>query len=620
MGFAPIAAVRNSLMSPLLSFLASRWLAGAFVLLALALGGWLLFLRQRRQKWSVPLLLTTCGFALAGVGGLTVPPAVGMWVAIGSAALLFGMLLWLILTGQWTVHVSAGIAALLLVGLGGWTAIPAGEGLIDLGKTLRQVEAVQPAWLWGLLIIPLLIYWSRRSLAGMGPARRWMAITLRSILVLFLLLALAEVRWRQVNDTVTTLFLVDRSLSVPEQVDEQAPPDPVPGKTRPVDHRWERIKKFINESVEKRGEAHKRDKAGLIVFARRPRLELPPSDAPRFNFVDVASNLDRNYTDIAAAIKLALASFPESSAKRIVLISDGNENLGNAEEQARIARQNGVQIDVVPLARGQKNQNEVLVQSVEVPPLTEQGSRFPIRVLIRSYNPNRVKGTLELVQIAEGKETHVPPSPWGDVTLTPGVNPIIFPPPKDRPKGSFTYRAKFIPRVVVMDNGEEKPAPLGRLQNKEASSHVLALGQRRVLVVENVREDGRPEMEHTFLVEHLRGVGESKFRVDHVRSNQLPKGKGDLAVFLSNYDCLILANLPSEALDEDQQEVVRGNTEDQGCGLIMIGGPDSFGAGGWQGTPVEKALPVDCSAWSAWAGRGRNGTSRSRPWATSGNK
>ena len=30
-----------------------------------------------------------------------------------------------------------------------------------------------------------------------------------------------------------------------------------------------------------------------------------------------------------------------------------------------------------------------------------------------------------------------------------------------------------------------------------------------------------------------------------------------------------------------------------GAGLIMIGGPDSFGAGGWMNTPVEKALPVD---------------------------
>src|SRR5204862_3078215 len=129
---------------------------------------------------------------------------------------------------------------------------------------------------------------------------------------------------------------------------------------------------------------------------RQPFLELNPSSAPLLNFTKVESSLDSNATDIGAAIKLALASFPEGSGKRIVLLSDGNENLGNAEEQARIAKLNGVQIDVVPLAAGARNENEVLVQGVEAPAFTEQGSRVPIKVFVRSYNPRTVRGTLSL--------------------------------------------------------------------------------------------------------------------------------------------------------------------------------------------------------------------------------
>src|SRR5207253_5239617 len=107
-----------------------------------------------------------------------------------------------------------------------------------------------------------------------------------------------------------------------------------------IDRRSDRVEKFVNEAVRLRGPEHKFDRAGLILFGRRPRLELPPSNAPSFNFHfrDAASPIDGNYTDIAAAIKLALASFPEGAGKRIILISDGNENLGNAEEQARIAK------------------------------------------------------------------------------------------------------------------------------------------------------------------------------------------------------------------------------------------------------------------------------------------
>ena len=64
--------------------------------------------------------------------------------------------------------------------------------------------------------------------------------------------------------------------------------------------------------------------------------------------------------------------------------------------------------------------------------------------------------------------------------------------------------------------------------------------------------------EHDFLIEKLKGVGaESKFRVDVVTSAQVPKEKADLGVFLSNYDCIILANVPSEELTEDQQEIAK---------------------------------------------------------------
>ena len=41
------------------------------------------------------------------------------------------------------------------------------------------------------------------------------------------------------------------------------------------------------------------------------------------------------------------------------------------------------------------------------------------------------------------------------------------------------------------------------------------------------------------------------------------------------------------------------NTEELGCGLIMLGGPNSFGAGGWTNTELEKAMPVDFQIKSA---------------------
>lgn len=570
-------------MDRLPHFLAPRWFAVYLLGIALLLAlGWL----TRRKLRSWPLALVGGVFALAGLGGLILPVEYGMGIALVALAGLFGMFLWLIVTNQWSAPAAWIVAGAMVFGVGGWMSQAATDGLTDLGRTAAKVEVVHPWWLLLLGLAPLIIALSFRSLAGLGSFRRWLAIGLRCLVIALLTLALAEVRLRQQNDSITVLFLVDRSLSVPPEYDP----------TGRIDLRWERVKTFLNDAMEKRGDAHKRDKAGVILFGRRPRLELPASDAPSFTkdrsrFLDDAS-IDPNYTDIAAAIKLALASFPEGSGKRIVLISDGNENLGNAEEQARLAKQNGVPIDVVPLAAGYRNEDDVLVQSVEAPPLTEQGARFPIRVLIRSYNRYPVKGLVTLRQIANGQAKIMPPAPGKpggpmEVTLRPGLNSVSFPPPEDRPKGSYTYEAIFQPTGVLV-NGELRPAPRGHPQNKRATTHVLALGQRKILLVEG--KEG--EQEHLF--DTLRGLKDSKFKVYRRAAALLPKDKADLALLLADYDCLILANTPSEMLDEDQQEIVRSNTYDQGCGLIMIGGPEGFGAGGWQGTPVEKALPVDC--------------------------
>src|SRR5947209_8824164 len=583
----------------LTGYLAEHWFAG-LVFLAAVVAGLAVFWRRGRLSVA-PFILPAAGAAF-GLGGLVLANDAAPWVAGGAGVVLFGMLVWLVLSGQWLAPVAAAVAAILAFGLGGSLAEPIGSGIIQTAKAIRSLEAVQPIWLLLLLLVPLIVVLSLRSLSGLGPIRRWVAIGLRSLLIVLLTLALAEVRVRRPNENTTVLFLVDRSLSIPQEIDPTVPED------RPIgqrDKRWRRVKQFVNDAVEKRGTDHARDQAGVIAFGRRPRLVLPAGEVPKLNFSEeIIAGLDENYTDVAAAIKLALASFPEGTAKRIVLLSDGNENLGNAEEQARIAAQNGVQIDTVPLAAGYRNENEVLVERVEAPPITEQGGRLPIRVLIRSYNPRMVTGTLGLRQISEGESEPVgievgpgvkEVGPPAVVQLKPGLNSFSFKQSLAGVQRSYTYQAIFQPLEVQGDQGETiRGLPGDRVQNNSATTHVLALGRRRVLLVEKNPRPGQSDFDHSLLITKLQGTGEKKFQITPVFSRDLPVNKADLGVLLSNYDCVILANVPAEELTDDQQEMIRSNTYDQGCGLVVLGGQDSYGAGGYQGTPVEKALPVDC--------------------------
>ncbi len=577
----------DATMDRLNLFLILNWFSLLSVAAALSLGV-VALLRWRQSAWSLPCALGAAFLGLCGLSGLVLPFDWAVWVASLGGAGLFLMLLGLITTAWWNTPLASALGAATLLGVGGLLMIPAGKAVAATGQVIISLEPVQPWWLLLLGLIPVIIWLSYRSLAGLGPVRRWVAIGLRCLLVILLTLALAEVRLRHQNEHLTVLYLVDRSLSVPEDIDLDAEADGTQGR---IDRRWERVRRFINESVEqaKRHTEHRNDQAGVIVFGRRARLELPPTDAPLLNFREVLSPVDATYTDIAAAIKLALASFPEGTGKRIVLLSDGNENLGNAEEQARLAKLNNVQIDVVPLGPGYRNTQEVLVERIEAPPVTEQGSRVPVRVLLRSYNTYPVVGELTVRRASDGASEVIPGMPL-TVRVQPGLNAFTFKQPLEKTLQSYTYEAIFVPQHLEDARGKPFRGRLGedRVQNNRATTHVVARGQRRVLLVEQNAGD------HQLLVDRLKLVAHNKYQLISIPVDRLPQNKEELGVFLSNYDCVLLANLPAETLSDDQQEMIRSNTHEQGCGLIMVGGPDSFGAGGWQQTPIEKALPVDC--------------------------
>jgi uncharacterized membrane protein len=575
-------------MSQALDYLLTRWPALALLGGAAVLAVVLLW----RRRGSAALLLTAAAMTLAAVGGLALPSrTAGAWTAALALAALLLMLAALVLFGRWWAPLGYAVGVALLVGLGGWLTIPLGAALVGAGRFLVSLRPAQPWWLLLLLLVPLLVALSFRSLAGLGPVRRWVALGLRCSLIVLVILAVAETEARGHNEGLTVFYLLDRSFSMP-----------------PGDGALD----YVNEAWARRGPGHERDRVGVIVFGRQPRLELLPAAVPRLRLRKIVSPVDESYTDIAAAIKLALASFPEGTAKRIVLVSDGNQNLGNAEEQARIARQNGVQIDVVPVSAGRLRQQEVLVERVEAPPVTEKDTRLPIRIVLRSYHPQIVVGNLTLIKTTMDLRRVGKGGDGGalfedrevarkQVRLRQGLNTFFFTEPGTAAEESCTYEAKLVPLWVENARGDkvQDGLPGDRPENNRASANVIARGQRYVLLVEpNVGD-------HQLLVDRLRKA-RSSLKVVQVTPGRLPRDPDQLALILSKFDCVILANVPAEALDEAQQVVLRSNTHDQGCGLVMVGGPQGFGAGGWQGTEVEKALPVTCDLKSIKV-EGKNG-------------
>jgi len=419
-----------------------------------------------------------------------------------------------------------------------------------------SVTVGKPWWLALLpLILPPLVLFSARSLSGLGTARRAAAILLRGTVLTLIVLALAELQTVRRSDRLTTVFLLDVSQSVPQELRKSA-----------LD--------YVTESSKKR---HKDDLAGVIVFGKSPSVETPPAPS-ELNLLGVESLVDGEYTDIASALKLALATFPEDTARRIVIISDGNENRGNLLEQALAAKGLGVQIDVVPMEY--HYDKEVLVEKVSLPPDVKEGETVKINVVIRASEPTR--GTLQVFQKADNYRAPAPgneqPQP---VELQRGLNVLSLNQLITKPN-FYTFTAEFRPEEGSGDK---------RMINNVAEGFTHARGTAQVLLIEGTRG------EHAELV---RALTEKKINVTTLTAPRVD-GSGsvdgdplptDLAQ-LQPYDTVILGNVPKDAFTEAQHALLAAHVHDMGGGLVMLGGRDSFGAGGWMNTPVEKALPVD---------------------------
>lgn len=114
-------------------------------------------------------------------------------------------------------------------------------------------------------------------------------------------------------------------------------------------NRLEKAKKIISRLIDK----FENDKVGLIVFAGDAFVQLPITNdfisAKMFLETISPALISRQGTDIGGAISLAMKSFTpaEGVGKAIILITDGENHEGGAEEAAKAAAEKGMNVYVL---------------------------------------------------------------------------------------------------------------------------------------------------------------------------------------------------------------------------------------------------------------------------------
>jgi uncharacterized membrane protein len=382
----------------------------------------------------------------------------------------------------------------------------------------------------GVLALAIILATWRLFPPPLSRGRARVSLGLRVLIVLLLTAALAGVQVQTTPSNQSLLVAADLSASVQSALDSEA----------------STARRILQQ---RRGD----DRAGVLSFGRDPQVEVNISTDPQFG--EFQSQPNPHYTDLAAALQLGGSILPDDSRKHIVLISDGRPNLGDAVAEARLLRAEGVRVDTValPVPIGA----EVYVDRLDAPRTLTQGQQANAQALIVSNTATQatVRWYLDRTLV----DTTQLDLAVGETTIQQAVTPTD--------PGFHAVR-------VVVDPVRDTYA-----ENNLGEALIQVVGPPRVLLVENTFGDSA-SLEAAL---HSTGIGTTSITPD-----QLPRSAADLAA----YQAVVLVNIPAASLGTDAMTLLQASVRDLGTGLVVIGGADSYGPGGYAGTPLETALPV----------------------------
>jgi Ca-activated chloride channel homolog len=386
-----------------------------------------------------------------------------------------------------------------------------------------------------LLLLPPALAWviwfAWKTDVQVSPWRRWTALGIRIVVLLALVLALAGLQWLRKVEGMNIFFALDRSDSIPSPQQQAA-------------------KEYV-DSISK--EKKKVDQAGVIVFGSEASIETTPNAAVAAEKIQAVVDTDR--TDIAAAIRLATAAFPETGQKRLVLMSDGNENVGDAMSAVLAAKQLGVTVDVVPM--GVVRANDVSVQKLQVPTKLKEGQVFETKIFVQA--DRATPATVRLIRDDQFLGSQ-------KVELSAGKNLYTFPQTLAK-QGFYKYE------VQVDAPGDPLP------QNNRATTFATVRGQPRILVV-----SADPEQDQQLAA----ALKTPSLTVNLVGVKGFPTSLAEM----QSYDSIFISNLAAGDLGLDRMRLLESAVRDFGVGLVCVGGDQTYAAGGYRGTPLEDTLPV----------------------------
>lgn len=377
-----------------------------------------------------------------------------------------------------------------------------------------------------LLLLPaaalLVLYSGRRRFPA---SARKLILGLRGFILLLLILALAQPHLVVKERGRSYVFLLDQSLSVGED-----------------------YRDWVVESIKK---LDPRDRAAVLGFGRDRGL-LKPFAMDRLP--SLVSQVDGEFSDIAGALVSAYSLLPGSGG-RLILISDGLENIGDALGTGEMLAAAGVPVDVVSIPA--KAKEDVAVSDISLPKNTWPGQQVLAEVTVAAT----VATSAQLTVFWGGSLA------WRqELEISPGVRSFSVP---------LAVTGQGLQRV----RATVEPLLDAEVRNNSMESLTFVQSPPRILIVEGVSGKGAA------LGAALAGAG--------LQADTTPvEGANFNPVALAGYRGVFLVDLPAYKLTPEELDSLETFVRVLGGGLVAVGGKSSFGPGLYEDTPLEEMLPV----------------------------
>ncbi|MEO8309842.1 MAG: vWA domain-containing protein [Caldimonas sp.] len=352
--------------------------------------------------------------------------------------------------------------------------------------------------------------------------RTWASLALQLAALGALSLSLLGVSWLDARSKPRWLVLVDRSASVPRPAADQAVAD-------------------VANAVAAAGSALQR-----LDFAGRPGAPGPVGSA-------VAAGLEPSSTDIEAALHSALAAHADEALTGAVIVSDGQENIGDAVGALRAARGARLPLHWFAVSRPAP---PVRVAQVLAPTRVRVGQRVQVSVQLAGAmdRPLRVDASAR--------------RPSGE---TQTVSTMVV----DAGRATIDFDAGRSGAMLV-DVAVRDPASGATIDAAPDAAAIDVAPPATILYAQGSRGSLSQSL--------LRGGWE----LEVVPATSLDAH----ADGLDGYQAVVLDDVAVTDAGPRFWNALVAAVRDRGLGLLVLGGERSFARGGYRGSTLESILPV----------------------------